>query len=210
MQMVSRSTLRSAFLPPPLHKHVEALKQLPVPADVKQLQPFLGLINRRFLPGIVGTLKPLTNALKGNPKQLEVTEAVKEAVEAAKAALVQATHLAHPAPAAMLAFAMDSSDTHMGAVLQQLEGRHWRPLAFFSQKFSATQIKYYTFNRELTAIFAAVRHFCFLLEGRDFRILTDHKPLISAFKRVSLPWYARLLCRFNIYVDSIDNAYRES
>jgi hypothetical protein len=103
---------------------VEALKQLPVPADVNQMQRFLGLINfyRHFLPGIAGTLKPLTDALKGNPKRSEVTEAMKEAVEAAKAALVQATHLA---PAATLALATEASDTHMGAVLQQLEGCHW-------------------------------------------------------------------------------------
>jgi hypothetical protein len=49
----------------PLRKHVEALKQLPVPADVKQLQCFLGLINfyQRFLPGIAGTLKLLTDAV---------------------------------------------------------------------------------------------------------------------------------------------------
>jgi hypothetical protein len=169
----------------PLRKHVEALKQLPEPADVKQLQRFLGLINfyRQFLPGIAGTLRPLTDALKGNPKQLEVTQAMREA---AKSALVNTTHLAHPAPAATLALATDASDTHMGAVLQQLEGRHWRPLAFFSQKFTAPQVKYSTFDRELTAIFAAVRHFRFLLEGRHF-----HKPLVSAFKRVSPPWSAR-------------------
>jgi cleavage and polyadenylation specificity factor subunit 1 len=90
------------------------------------------------------------DVLKGNPKRLEVTEAMKEAVEAAKAAPVQATHLAHPASAATLALAADASDTNMGAVLQQLEGRHWRPLAFFSQKFSAPQLKYSTFDTELT------------------------------------------------------------
>jgi hypothetical protein len=36
----------------PLPKHVEALRRLPVPADIKQLQLFLGLVNfyRRFCP----------------------------------------------------------------------------------------------------------------------------------------------------------------
>jgi RNase H-like domain found in reverse transcriptase len=54
-----------------------------------------------------------------------VTEALQEVVEAAKAVLVQATHLAHPVPAATLALVTDASDTHMGAILQQLEGCHW-------------------------------------------------------------------------------------
>jgi hypothetical protein len=42
----------------------------------------------------------------------------------------------------------------------------------------------------LLAAFAAVRHFRFLLEGRQFRLLTDHKPLVSALARVSPPWSA--------------------
>jgi transposase InsO family protein len=177
----------------PLRKPVDALLQLPMPEDVKQLQRFLGLINfyRRFLPGIAGTLKPLTDALRGNSRHLEVSEDMKSAVAAAKAALASATLLAHPAPAATLSLVTDASDSHIRGVLQQLEGRHWRPLVFFSQKLTPPQVKYSTFNRELTAIFSAVRHFRFLLEGRHFRILTDHKPVVAAFRRVSPPWSAR-------------------
>jgi transposase InsO family protein len=177
----------------PLPKHVEVLRRLPVPADVKQLQRFLGLINfyRRFLPGIAATLLPLTNALRGSPRLLDVTPAMVSAVEAAKSALVAATGLAHPAPHAQLALVTDASDSHVGAVLQQLEGRAWRPLSFFSQKLSPAQSRYSTFDRELTAVFAALRHFRFVLEGRLFHIVTDHKPLVTAFGRSSPPWSAR-------------------
>jgi hypothetical protein len=41
------------------------------------------------------------------------------------------------------------------------------------------------------AAFSAVRHFRFLLEGRRFRLLTDHKPLVAAMSRISSPWSAR-------------------
>jgi Reverse transcriptase (RNA-dependent DNA polymerase) len=80
----------------PLRKHVDALVHLPVPEDVKQLQRFLGLINFywRFLPGIAGTL------LRGSPCHLEVTEEMRWAVAAAKAALASATLLAPAADAA--------------------------------------------------------------------------------------------------------------
>ncbi len=40
--------------------------------------------------------------------------------------------------------------------------------------------RYSTFDRELLAAFSAVRHFRFLLEGRQFRLLTDHKPLVTS------------------------------
>jgi hypothetical protein len=99
----------------------------------------------------------------------------------------RATH----ASSATLALAVDASDTHVGAALQQLECGAWRPLAFFSRKLTVTETRYSTFDRELLAAFAAVCHFRFLLEGRHFRLLTDHKPLVSALARVSPPWSAR-------------------
>ncbi len=39
--------------------------------------------------------------------------------------------------------------------------------------------------------FSAIRHFRFLLEGRRFSLLTDHKPLVSALFRTSPPWSGR-------------------
>ena len=38
-------------------------------------------------------------------------------------------------------------------------------------------------DRELMAVVATLRHFRFLLEGRKFHVLTDHKPLVFALHR---------------------------
>ncbi len=177
----------------PLPKHVATIQEFPVPATTKQLQKFLGMINfyRRFLPKIAATLHPLTDLLRGNPKTLEWSAPAAEAFESAKSALVQAVPLTHPAPGTTLSLAVDASDSHVGGVLQQLKNRAWRPLTFFSQKLSPTQVRYSTFDRELLAGYTAVHHFRFLLEGRQFRILTDHKPLVSAMTRVTPPWSTR-------------------
>ena len=74
----------------PLRRHVEALLQQPHPQDVCSLQRFLGMVNfyRRFLPGIAKILRPLTNALAGNPKSLNWSETHQESFEKAKSALV--------------------------------------------------------------------------------------------------------------------------
>ncbi len=67
----------------------------------------------------------------------------------------------------------------------------WRPLGFFSRKLDATQVKYSAFDRELLAcvsIFKQCRH---MLEGRQFTIYADHKPLTYALSRTSDPWSAR-------------------
>ena len=56
----------------PLRRHVDALLFQPHPQDVRGLQRFIGMIDfyRRFLPGIARTLRPLTDALAGNPQVL--------------------------------------------------------------------------------------------------------------------------------------------
>ena len=79
----------------------------------------------------------------------------------------------------------------MGAVFQQLVWGTWAPLAFYSKKLYSAETGYSTFDRELLAAFAAVKHFRFMLEGRDFTLFTDHKPLTFALFRVSPPWSAR-------------------
>jgi hypothetical protein len=177
----------------PLPKHVAAVQDCPPPTDIKQLQRFLGLINfyRRFLPAVARTLQPLTDLLKGSPKVLLWSPAADAAFAAAKAALVAAVPLCHPAPNATLSLSVDASDSHVGGVLQQKCGRGWQPLAFYSKKLSPTEVKYSTFDRELLAAYLTIRHFRFLLEGRQFTLLTDHKPLVASMTRVTPPQSAR-------------------
>ena len=69
----------------------------------------------------------------------------------------------------------------MGGELAQRDRLgEWLPLAFFSHSLSATEKKYSAFDRELLAMFLAVKHFRHYLEGRKFCIFTDHKPLTFA------------------------------
>ena len=175
----------------PLRCHVDALLLQPHPQDVCGLQRFLGMINfyRRFLPGIARTLRPLTDALAGNPRVLNWSHELQDVFDRAKCALSSAMSLTHPSPSAKVSLITDASNTHLGAALQQKESGGWRPPAFFSAKLSATQQRY-SFNRELLGVFLDLRHFRFELEGRKFQILTL-LPLVSALSCVSPPWSAR-------------------
>ena len=177
----------------PLLKHVEAVEVFPQPQDRLQIQRFLGLINfyRRFIPAAARILRPLTDALAGPAKPLLWTEQMSSAFISAKRALATATNLVHPHHSAPLSLAVDASSTHVGAVLQQKQGRSWAPLSFFSKKLSSAESNYSTFDRELLAAYSAIRHFRCLLEGRRFQLWTDHKPLCSAIHRISAPWSAR-------------------
>ncbi|BHF82160.1 hypothetical protein SprV_0802529700 [Sparganum proliferum] len=57
-----------------------------------------------------------------------------------------------------------------------------QPLAFFSKKLSPEETRYSVFGRELLAIYLSIRHFRHFLEGREFVVLTDHKPLVFALR----------------------------
>ncbi|KAK3880443.1 hypothetical protein Pcinc_015045 [Petrolisthes cinctipes] len=57
------------------------------------------------------------------------------------------------------------------------------PIAFFSKKLTSAESKYSAYDRELLAIFKAVKRFRYFIEGRSFHIYTDHKPLTTAFLR---------------------------
>ena len=56
----------------PLPAKVEAVRRFERPQTVKAMQRFLGMVNfyRRFLPNIADTMRPLTDALAGTPRQL--------------------------------------------------------------------------------------------------------------------------------------------
>jgi hypothetical protein len=83
---------------------------------------------------------------------------------------VEAVLLQHPARNAELSLATDAYDTRIGLVMQQKSGDHWWPLGFFSRKLKETESHYSTFDRELLAAHAAIKHFRHFCEGRAFKL----------------------------------------
>ena len=168
----------------PLQSKVQAIQAFPPPANIRKLREFLGLVNfyRRFIPRCATILQPLTDLLssKSSAKPFELSDAALTAFNAIKLALAQATLLVHPAPDAPYCLMTDASNTAVGSVLQQHINGIWHPISFFSKRLQPAEAKYSTFSRELLAIYLSIRHFRHYLEGRDFYILTDHKPLTHA------------------------------
>ncbi|GFU48263.1 transposon Tf2-11 polyprotein [Trichonephila clavipes] len=105
--------------------------------------------------------------------------------ERCKQALADAALLAHPSPSAPLALHVDASDYTIGGALHQVVDSELQPLAFFSRKLTSSEKSYSAYDRELLAIYSAIRHFRYMLEARDFAVFTDHKPLTYAFRQKS-------------------------
>ena len=90
----------------------------------------------------------------------------------------------------------DASDFAVRAVLQQEIGESWQPVAFFSRKLRPAELRYSAFDRELLAVYFAVKHYQHFVEGREFYVLTDHKPLTFALSSTTdkyTPWQTRHL-----------------
>ncbi|BHF74979.1 hypothetical protein SprV_0501807100 [Sparganum proliferum] len=125
---------------------------------------------------------PLTNMLSGSKGPLKLTGDALTAFERIKNSLADATLPTHPASEAQLSLMVDASTVAVGAVLQKHLASSTRSLAFFSKKLLPAEARYSTFGRELLAIYLAVKHFRYFLEGRDFTVFTDHKPLTFALR----------------------------
>ncbi|XP_064096386.1 uncharacterized protein LOC135208180 [Macrobrachium nipponense] len=134
---------------------------------------------------------PLTEVLKGNQKKLTLGEAQQRAFDCTKSSLSRATTLADQDPDAPLTLTTDASNNACGAVLEQLVNDVPMPQAFFSRKLKPADTCYSTFDRELLAVYQAVRHFKYLLEGVPFTIRMDHQPLVHTFIKGGDAWSAR-------------------
>ncbi|GFX83711.1 retrovirus-related Pol polyprotein from transposon 17.6 [Trichonephila clavipes] len=148
----------------PLPDKVQAILDYKQPETVGSLRKFLGLLNfyRRFLPKAAEQQYLLSEFLKGS-KAL----------------------LAYPSPSAPLALHVDASDYAIGGALHQVVDSELQPLSFFSRKLTSSEKSYSAYDRELLAIYSAIRHFRYMLEARDFTVFTDHKPLTYAFRQKS-------------------------
>ena len=84
-----------------------------------------------------------------------------------------------------LCLVVDASSIGVGAILHQKVNDHWKPVFFFCNKFSPTEIRYSTFGCELPMMYSAVLYFQHLLKEWIFDILTHHKPLQGMFQSIS-------------------------
>lgn len=184
----------------PLPDRVKCILDFPQPTTLTQLRRFLGLFNfyRRCIPRAAHILAPLVKFLEGhkNKKKHSRSKAPSEPLEwndeatlsfnSAKEALANATLIRHPIPGAELSLWVDASDVAVGGSLMQkvVNGKKiWEPIAFHSQKLSKSQRNWSVYDRELFAMYSSVKKFRHMLEGRNFVIYTDQKPLTFAFQQ---------------------------
>ena len=182
----------------PLPSAVDAIVNFVKPEKQRALRRYLGMVNyyHRLIPQCAAKLTPLNNLLTAaneghtrlSPKSnfdSKWDQNAESAFSESKQILANATLLVHPDPMAQLNITCDASDVAVGGVLQQYLNGMWQPLSFFSKKLSPAETRYSAFDRKLLAIYATIKHFRHNLEGRNFFVNTDHKPLTFVMSSVT-------------------------
>ena len=118
-----------------------------------------------------------------------------QAFDSIKKELTTPPGLALYDPNAETLVSADSSSYGMGAVLlQRRDNAEWRPVAYASRALSSTEQRYAQIEKEALASTWACERFAEFLIGKNFKIETDHKPLVPLLGSRNLDAYSACAC----------------
>jgi hypothetical protein len=148
---------------------VESIVNYPIPASVKQLCSFLGLVSwyGRFIQNSSQIVSPLTKLLKKGTPWLW-TDSCQQSFDDLKCRLVSAPILVCPDFNKPLVLQTDASLSGLGAVLSKQTDGKGHVIVFVSRSLTDTVKKYTVVEKELHAILWAVSKFSPYLEGCHF------------------------------------------
>lgn len=163
-------------------KRIEDVQNFPVPRNPTQVRSFHGLCsyNRRFILNFAEISHPL-NPLMGTNKDFYWNSETQFAFDTLKNRLVEAPILVHYDFNAEHELRTDASSYAIGAVLYQRssEPNLTGTVLYYSKVLNTSQRNYSTTDRELYAVFRSMSDLKHYLLGKEFTLVTDHKPLVS-------------------------------
>ena len=195
---------------------VAAVKDWPLPRNLKEIRSFLGFTNyyRRFVRNYSAIAAPLINLTKtSSPTCGTMTPAAAKAFDHLKTRLTSAPTLILPRLDDRSEFVIytDASKFAIGAVLLQDQGRGLQPVSYFARKLQPRECDYSIHERELLAVVDAVRHYrCYIDGCRKLTICTDHDSLRHFMKQPDLhDRRARWAMELSPYTNVMDIVYRK-
>ncbi|XP_038065755.1 uncharacterized protein K02A2.6-like [Patiria miniata] len=183
----------------PLEDKVQAIRLAPVPKNQEELKAYLGLLGyyRKFLPNLSTQIAPLTMLLKDEYKSgtkckasqktstspnFKWGPAQQQAFDTSKQLLESDALLVHFDPRKPVLLQTDASPYGLGAVIShEMPDGTEKPIAFASRTLTPCERNYAQYEKEGLSIVFGLKSFHKYLHGNRFRIVTDHKPLVSLF-----------------------------
>lgn len=125
-------------------------------------------------------LSPLNDLLQVN-KAWNWTAKCQQSFQRSKEMLLNSDVLVHYDMTKPLILATDASPYGVGAVLSHLVNGKERPIAFVSRTLTKTEKQYSQIDKEALGIIFGVKKFHQYVYGRQFTLVTDHRPLTALF-----------------------------
>ena len=168
----------------PAHR-AAAMAEFLLPRQKKQLRSFLEAASyyRRFIKGFANYSSHLTpSTSKTSPSVVEWTGEKLEAFHLLKVCLCNVCELTIPSQEDVFVLHTDASGAGIGATLNVIREGVEKPAAYFSRQLQGAQHRYSATELEGLAIFKAIHFFAHFLYGTRFKVVTDHKALVSFLK----------------------------
>lgn len=182
----------------PQHSKVEAVSQMPAPTDASGVRRFCGMVQYygKFIPDC-GRKRKVLNELTGNT-DFKWEPRHEAAFQQLKLDLVAAPVLRRPDWSKRFIIHTDWSCQGIGAVLAQLddEGNEY-VVEYASRSCNPAESNYSSYEGECLALWWAIGRFRYYIFGREFTVVSDHKPLewllsTSALRGKLARWAMRL------------------
>ena len=176
-------------------KKVEALQNIAPPINASEVRSLLSsaAFCSRFIKDFALITRPLRQ-LTCDGTRWQWTQEEQLSFERLKEALSTKTTLGYFDPKKPTSIFVDGSPIGLGAVLTQEEesSKEVTPLHYASCPLTPTQARYPQIDREALSIYWAVKRFHLFVYGKEFKVITDHKPLVSLFNNPSSKPSARI------------------
>lgn len=166
------------------------MQECPRPKDKKGVSRFIGMASyfSKFIPNYAELAVPL-NDLRKKSAVFVWSNREEESFQKLKDAVSRPPVLAIPDYTKPFVLQTDASDRALGSVLlQRNEEGDLKPVAYYSRKFSESEERLTTYQKETLSVVCSFNKFRKFLEIQKFELVTDNSALawvLSHFKSVN-------------------------
>lgn len=188
----------------PSDRHVDAIREFPLPDSVRAVQRFIGLVSyfRKFIPNFSKIASPLYDLLKKD-EPFVFGPSQKQSFDTLCQILASKPVLAIYSPDAETQLHTDASSNGFGGILmQRTEGdKYFHPVMYFSKRASVAENKLHSFELETLAIVYSLKRFRNYLVGLHFKIVTDCSALQQTLNKKDLN---PKISRWALFIEQFD------
>ena len=198
---------KGKFVITPIKTRVEAILNTPAPLTPKECKRFCGVVNylSLFCQNLQKLLAPIYDLTrKGRP--FIWTESHQKTFDTIKQQLAEAPVLNLPDGIGRYALYSDTSKSHVGSALWQMQKGRNRLIGYASKSLPKACANYGITELEMTGLMVNMENWTFYLVKKDFDAAVDHRAIPYIMQSKELPTTDRIirilqrLARFNFHL----------